>query len=156
MLLRPKLWEGLTLTQSPHVGEKIRALRLKMGMTQQDLAGTDFTKSFISQIEKNHARPSLKSLQIIADRLGKPISYFLDEDYVPHSSDPDKIDHLILLASHLKQEDKIMRPSTTTKSSVFGGQDRYCRRGQLCFYLAKAYSNWGRPPVAHAELAGPS
>ena len=54
--------------------KKIRALRLKMGMTQQDLAGTDFTKSFISQIEKNHARPSLKSLQIIADRLGKTLS----------------------------------------------------------------------------------
>lgn len=157
MLLRPKLWEGLTLTQSPHVGEKIRALRLKMGMTQQDLAGTDFTKSFISQIEKNHARPSLKSLQIIADRLGKPISYFLDEDYVPHSSDPDKIDHLILLASHLEQEDKITEAVNYYKEALsLADKTDYRRRGQLCFYLAKAYLKLGQTANAAQmlELAG--
>lgn len=48
-------------------------------MTQADLAGDDFTKSFISQIEKNQARPSLRSLQIFAQRLNRPVSFFLDE-----------------------------------------------------------------------------
>ncbi len=48
-------------------------------MTQADLAGEEFTKSFISQIEKNQARPSLKSLQIFAQRLNRPVSYFLDD-----------------------------------------------------------------------------
>lgn len=64
---------GLTL------GEKMRALRRQMGMTQADLAGEEFTKSFISQIEKNQARPSLKSLRIFAQRLNRPVSYFLDD-----------------------------------------------------------------------------
>ncbi|MFS8543731.1 MAG: tetratricopeptide repeat protein [Limnochordales bacterium] len=52
-------------------------------MTQADLAGSDFTKSFISQIEKNQTQPSLKSLMIIAQRLNRPVSYFLDEDPAP-------------------------------------------------------------------------
>jgi hypothetical protein len=34
------------------LGEKVRALRLQLGMTQAELAGEEFTKSFISQIEK--------------------------------------------------------------------------------------------------------
>ncbi|MBI2915154.1 MAG: tetratricopeptide repeat protein [Firmicutes bacterium] len=62
------------------LGEKIRALRKELKLTQQDLAGQDFTKSFISQVEKNQARPSLKSLQIIAARLNRPVSYFLGEE----------------------------------------------------------------------------
>lgn len=65
---------GLTL------GQKIRGLRRQMGMTQADLAGDDFTKSFISQIEKDQARPSLKSLRIFAQRLNRPVSYFLDDE----------------------------------------------------------------------------
>lgn len=151
------LREGLTLTRSPSVGEKIRALRLKLGMTQQDLAGNDFTKSFISQIEKNHARPSLKSLQIIADRLGKPISYFLDEDYTPQSTDPDKIDHLILLASHLEQEEKIADAINYYKEALsLADKTDYRRRGQLFFYLAKAYLKLGQTANAGQtlELAG--
>lgn len=62
------------------LGQKIRALRRQMGMTQADLAGDDFTKSFISQIEKDQARPSLKSLGIFAQRLNRPVSYFLDDE----------------------------------------------------------------------------
>ena len=58
----------------------MRALRRQMGMTQADLAGEEFTKSFISQIEKNQARPSLKSLRIFAQRLNRPVSYFLDDE----------------------------------------------------------------------------
>lgn len=145
------------MTRSPHVGEKIRALRLKMGMTQQDVAGNDFTKSFISQIEKNHARPSLKSLQIIADRLGKPISYFLDEEFTPHSSDPDKIDHLILLASHLEQEEKITDAVNYYKEALsLTDKADYRRRGQIYFYLAKAYLRIGQTANAGQmlELAG--
>ena len=50
-----------------------------MKLTQSELAGPEFTKSFISQVEKGQTRPSLKSLQIIAARLNQPVSYFLEE-----------------------------------------------------------------------------
>lgn len=145
------------MVDSPRLGQKIRALRKKMGMTQQDLAGDQFTKSFISQIEKNHARPSLKSLQIIAERLGKPISYFLEEDYSPQASDPDKIDHLILLACHLEQEGKIPDAVNYYKEA-FSLTDKadYARRGQLYFHLGKAYRQMGQTSTAlqMLDLAG--
>lgn len=67
----------------PKLGKKIRELRLKMGLTQSELGGKEFTKSFISQIEKGLTRPSLKSLRIIAARLNQPLSVFLDEDLPP-------------------------------------------------------------------------
>lgn len=65
---------------SEALGEKIRAARKQLKMTQAELAGPDFTKSFISQVEKGFARPSLKSLQILASRLNKPVSYFLEDE----------------------------------------------------------------------------
>lgn len=85
------------------LGQKIRTLRKQLNMTQQDLAGDEFTKSFISQIEKDVAKPSLKSLQVIASRLHKPISYFLEE--TPPNTDPhisDKVFHMLTLGQRLE------------------------------------------------------
>lgn len=85
------------------LGQKIRAARKQLNMTQQDLAGDEFTKSFISQLEKDVAKPSLKSLQVIARRLNKPVSYFLEEapsNTVPHLS--DKVFHLLTLGQRLE------------------------------------------------------
>jgi len=44
-------------------------------MSQAQLAGEELTKGFISQVESNLVRPSVRSLQIIAGRLGKSLDY---------------------------------------------------------------------------------
>lgn len=62
------------------VGTKIRDLRKKVGLTQEQLAGSELTKSYVSQVELGRIRPSKNSLQIMAKRLGKPLGYFLDND----------------------------------------------------------------------------
>lgn len=62
------------------VGDKIRDLRKKIGMTQEQLAGHELTKSYVSQVELGRIRPSRKALEIMAQRLGKPLGYFLDND----------------------------------------------------------------------------
>ncbi|MCY0879447.1 MAG: helix-turn-helix domain-containing protein [Firmicutes bacterium] len=62
------------------VGEKIRDARKKLGLTQEQLAGHELTKSYVSQVELGRIRPSRKALEIIAKRLDKPIGYFLDND----------------------------------------------------------------------------
>jgi len=59
------------------LGRLIREARKARGMTQAALAGDDFTASFISQVERGLTTPSLKSLRIIASRLGLPVRYFL-------------------------------------------------------------------------------
>jgi len=62
------------------LGEKIRLARKEAGMTQKDLAGTEYSAAFISQIERGVIRPSLQSLQILAARLKKPIGYFMESE----------------------------------------------------------------------------
>jgi len=52
------------------LGSRIRHLRKLRRMTQQELAEAICTKSFVSQVEKGHARPGIDTLQAFADRLG--------------------------------------------------------------------------------------
>jgi tetratricopeptide (TPR) repeat protein len=59
------------------VGDRLREARLARGLTQEQLARGLATKGFISQIERNHATPSLPKLRVIAERLGQPLSYFV-------------------------------------------------------------------------------
>jgi len=64
------------------LGNKIKELRKKLKLTQTELAGNEMTKSMLSQIENNTALPSMKNLHYLAAKLGKPASYFLeDENY---------------------------------------------------------------------------
>ncbi len=46
-------------------------------MSQETLAQPEFTKSYVSAVERGKARPSLKALELMARRLGLPISGFL-------------------------------------------------------------------------------
>jgi transcriptional regulator with XRE-family HTH domain len=62
------------------IGEKIKKLRKELKLTQSQLAGDEMTKSMLSQIENNVARPSMKNLQYLASKLNKSVSYFLDEE----------------------------------------------------------------------------
>ena len=64
------------------LGEKIRQARLEAGMTQRQLCGDDVTRNMLSQIENGSAQPSMGTLTRFAARLGKPVSYFLQEDAV--------------------------------------------------------------------------
>jgi tetratricopeptide (TPR) repeat protein len=59
------------------VGDRLREARLARGLTQQQLAKGLATKGFISQVERNHATPSLPKLRVLAERLGQPLSYFV-------------------------------------------------------------------------------
>ncbi len=60
------------------LGERIRSCRKQLRLTQSQLAGEELTKSMLSQIENNQAQPSMKTLLYLSQRLGKPVSYFID------------------------------------------------------------------------------
>jgi tetratricopeptide (TPR) repeat protein len=62
------------------LGERVRTARREVGISQAQLAGDELTKGFISQIESGLVRPSIRSLQHIASRLGKPLDYFLGDE----------------------------------------------------------------------------
>lgn len=52
------------------IGTRIRAARLRGGLTQQQLAGDRYTKAYISALELGHAKPSMAALDYLAPRLG--------------------------------------------------------------------------------------
>lgn len=62
------------------LGEKLRQARYEAGMTQRQLCGERITRNMLSQIENGSAHPSMQTLQYLAEQLGKPLSWFLDEE----------------------------------------------------------------------------
>lgn len=56
----------------------MRIARIEERLTQEQLAGNDLTKSYISEIERGHRTPRLITLKVLARRLNRPLSYFLD------------------------------------------------------------------------------
>ena len=62
------------------LGEKLRMARLEAGLSQRQLCGQEITRNMLSQIESGKARPSMATLQYLAARLDKPVSYFLGEE----------------------------------------------------------------------------
>ena len=64
------------------LGEKLRQARMEAGLSQRQLCGGEITRNMLSQIEHGTARPSMKTLQYLAARLGKSVSYFLEETAV--------------------------------------------------------------------------
>jgi transcriptional regulator with XRE-family HTH domain len=68
------------------LGNKIRDLRRRCGMTVQQLAeASRLSKGFISQVENGHTLPSLTTLHDLANALGTSAAYFVtEEERVPH------------------------------------------------------------------------
>lgn len=62
------------------VGGRIRKERKRQGLTQAALAGTRYTKAYISALENGLSKPSVAALSYIADRLGAPLDRLLVGD----------------------------------------------------------------------------
>ena len=74
------------------IGNKIKSIRIKNGLTQEELADRcELSKGFISQIERDLASPSISTLSDILQCLGTDLKDFfndaVDEDVVFKSED---------------------------------------------------------------------
>lgn len=65
-----------------NLGQRLRQTRLEAGLSQRQLCGDVITRNMLSQIENGSARPSMDTLSYLAGRLGKPMSYFLEDGAV--------------------------------------------------------------------------
>lgn len=61
------------------LGQRLRQARLDAGLSQRQLCGDVITRNMLSQIENGTARPSTDTLQYLAGRLGKSVSWFLED-----------------------------------------------------------------------------
>lgn len=62
------------------LGEKIKKTRLMRGMTQSSIADGKITRNMLSCIENGTAKPSLDTLQYIAERLSVPVEFLISDD----------------------------------------------------------------------------
>ncbi len=68
-----------------HIGNKIKDLRNRNGLTQQELADrTELTKGFISQLERGQVSPSIVTLLDLIECLGTTASDFFKETEEEH------------------------------------------------------------------------
>ena len=64
------------------LGQRIKNARLAAGLSQRQLCGDMVTRNMLSLIESGKARPGMATLAYFARQLGKPMSYFWEEEAV--------------------------------------------------------------------------
>jgi transcriptional regulator with XRE-family HTH domain/Tfp pilus assembly protein PilF len=70
------------------LGERLRQLRVAAGLTQTDVAGTRFSKEYVSQIERGKTRPTRETVEWLAQRLG------VDPDFLQNGVSTDQRDRI--------------------------------------------------------------
>jgi len=60
----------------------VREARQEAGLSLAQVAGSDITRAAIHLIESGQTKPSLPTLELIARRTGKPLSFFMPEGVV--------------------------------------------------------------------------
>ena len=64
------------------LGQRIRRARLDLGLSQRQLCGDFITRNMLSLLENGSAKPSMDTLRYLAEKLNKPVSYFLEDQAV--------------------------------------------------------------------------
>ena len=60
------------------LGERIRRLRVQQGLSLAKVVGEDVSRAFLNQVEMGKARPSIRVLRLLAERLGTEVEYLLE------------------------------------------------------------------------------
>jgi tetratricopeptide (TPR) repeat protein len=60
------------------LGQRLKQARKSLGLTQEKLGGPELSKGFISLLEHDRARPSVQTLELLAQRLGCSMAQLLD------------------------------------------------------------------------------
>ncbi len=82
---------GLDAASNPLtvLGQRLRDARHARGMSQDQVAKPEFTKSYVSAVERGKARPSLKALELMSRRLGVSSSELLNMVSLPEVAGQD-------------------------------------------------------------------
>src|SRR5690554_861497 len=113
-----------------NIGEKIKRLRIRNGLTQEELANrSELTKGFISQIERDLTSPSIATLVDILECLGTNLRDFF--------------------------ADGVQEKVVFTKNDVFE-TDNPNLKHQVKWIVPNAQKNMMEPIIIHLEQGGSS
>lgn len=133
------------------LGEKIKQARLDAGLSQRQLCGDTITRNMLSLIESGRARPSMDTLGELAARMGKSVSYFLEEQAVTSSNQQimDKA-RAFYARGEYRQALEVLE-SYRIPDAVFNGE-RYLLEALSCFSLAEIALDEGKNAYARRLL----
>ncbi len=77
------------------LGEKIKKRRLELGITQKELADAQMTRNMVSEIESDHAQPSLANLLYLANKLDVSPAYLIDAAMTPIDDKKARFEHTL-------------------------------------------------------------
>ncbi len=129
------------------VGPRIRLARTSMGKTLEELAcKVGVTRSFLSQVERSLAYPSLTTLRRIASELGVPVFLLLSDGSSPRNALvrkaerhnlflPDATTSYQLLSPDLNR--KIEMIFTTLRVGSASCEEPLSHSGEECAFLIK-------------------
>ena len=137
------------------IGEKIKQLRIKTNLTQEELANrSELSKGFISQVERDLTSPSIATLVDILECLGTDLQNFFNEsdtDKIVFSKDDvfiqekeeagHKISWIIPNAQKNKMEPLLISICKSGKSDTYPAHDGevfgYILSGNIILHLGK-------------------
>lgn len=131
------------------LGARIRKLRKEQKLTLEALAADRLTKGMLSQIENDKAKPSIESLQYIAERLGVEASELLEQ------INPTSLRHLLedveSLFTKLKNNDQDNHQQIVDMIEPYATELPLCyESGRLLYIYAAAlykagFRTWESP-----------
>jgi transcriptional regulator with XRE-family HTH domain len=123
-------------------------------MTQQELAGTTYSKSYISAVERGKMTPSFQALSLLAARLGRPISYFLGEEAsealieAPEAPTDDSVQ-----AALLNEAERVFQEGRYEEAlALFAQAGKPERANQARERYAQSLADQGRYQEAYEQL----
>jgi transcriptional regulator with XRE-family HTH domain len=73
------------------LGDRLRMARYAANLTQEELASGNFSKSYISAVERGKMTPSIPALRFLAARLDVSLAYLLGEDFPNQEQPPAEV-----------------------------------------------------------------
>lgn len=120
------------------LGKKLLQARQEAGLSQRQLCGEEITRNMLSQIEHGTARPSMDTLKYLAARLGKPVSYFLEEDISLSPNQQVILDARKAYAAGEHAKARLLLENYKPEDAVFEWEYRYLKAAATLSAAEKA------------------
>jgi transcriptional regulator with XRE-family HTH domain len=148
---------SLTSTPSPReaphlIGARVRAARITAHLTQQELAGPTFSKSYISAVERGKMTPSLQALRILTSRLGVSLASVLGEEmpFPEHAASADAAEQL----ARLSEAERLLQHGRYEEAlPLFEQAGQQARTTWAYEQYAQALAAQGRYQEAYEQMA---
>jgi tetratricopeptide (TPR) repeat protein len=131
------------------IGERIRKARVEAGLSQGQLGAPHFTRAYISAIELGKVRPAMKSLEFLAEKLGKPAAFFMEDADAERRRQERAA--TIARSSQLVAEGKAAE-AIDMLEPLLAGASGAAERAQLQRALGRAYVQAAKPAQAVSVL----